>query len=85
MKKIFTTANIILFIIALVIALLGALVAIQLGGDKLSAVLTSVAAGIVGTMIIGGIASVCKWDIGSSPAAGAIGSLVGMAAVYLFL
>ena len=84
MKKIFTTANIILFIIALVIALLGALVAIQLGGDKLSAVLTSVAAGIVGTMIIGGIASVCKWDIGSSPAAGALGSLVGMAAVYLF-
>ena len=84
MKKIFTTANIILFIIALVIALLGALVAIQFGGDKLSAVLTSVAAGIVGTMIIGGLANVCKWDIGSSPAAGALGSLVGMAAVYLF-
>ena len=85
MKKIFTTANIILFCIALVIALLGALVAIQLGGDKLSAVLTSVAAGIVGTMIIGGLASVCKWDIGSSPAAGAIGALIGMIAVYFFL
>ena len=85
MKKIFSTSNIILFIVALIIALLGALVAIHFGGDKLSAVLTSVAAGIVGTMIIGGIANVCKWDVGSSPAAGAIGALVGMAAVCLFL
>ena len=85
MRQIFSIANIVLFIVAALVALVAGLIVVQLGGDKLSAVLTCVAAGIVGTMLIGGVASACKWEFESNPIAGAVGSLVGMLSVYLFL
>ena len=85
MKQIFNVKNIVLFIVAMVFALVAALIVNQCGGDKMSAVLTSVAAGIVGTMLIGVIGTVCKWELGSSPVAGALGALIGMITVYLFL
>jgi len=85
MKQIFSISNIILFAVAAVLAFAAALIVLSFGGDKLSAVLTSVATGIVVTMIIGGIANICKWNFTASPVAGAIGALVGMITVYLFL
>lgn len=85
MKQIFSISNVVLFLVAIIFAFAGALLVIHFGGDKLSAVLTSVAAGIVVTMIVGGIAEAFKLNISSNPVAGAIGALVGMLGVYLFL
>ena len=85
MKQILSISNIILFVVALALTIGAAEIVNACGGDKLSSTLTGVAAGIVGTMIIGGIAEKCDWSIASSPVAGAIGALVGTAVYYFFL
>lgn len=83
MKKIFSVGNICLFLAAIVLTVVTAVIVNACGGDRLSCVMSSVFAGVIGTMAIGGIAEACNWKIGESPAPGLIATLVGMVLVLL--
>ena len=79
MKKIFSVANICLFVIALVLTVGAALIVMICGGDRISCFMTGAFAGIIGTMIVGALSGLLKWDFVDSPAAGLIATMVGMA------
>lgn len=85
MKKIFSVGNICVFIAALVLTIVTAVIVNACGGDNLSCFMSSVFAGIVGTLLFGGIAEACKWEITEGPEPGIIGTLVGMVIVMLFI
>ena len=84
MKNLFSFGNICLFVVALVLTIVTAVIVNACGGDKLSCVMSSVFAGIIGTMAIGGIAEACNWKLTESPAPGLIATLVGLVLVMLF-
>ncbi len=85
MKKIFSVGNICVFIAALVLTIVTAVIVNACGGDKLSCFMSSVFAGIIGTLLFGGIAEAFKWEITEGPEPGIIATLVGMVIVMLFI
>lgn len=83
MKKIFSVGNVCVFIAALVLTIVTAVIVNACGGDKLSCVMSSAFAGVISTMAIGGIAEACDWKLTESPAPGFIATIVGMVIVML--
>lgn len=85
MKKIFSLGNICLFVAALVLTIGTALIVNACGGERISCIMSSVFAGIIGTMAIGGVAEYYDKKITEGPEAGLIASLIGMVLVMLFI
>ena len=83
MKKIFSVGNICLFLAAIVLTIVTAVIVNACGGDRLSCIMSSAFAGVIGTMAIGGIAEACNWKLTESPAPGLIATIVGMVIVML--
>ena len=85
MKKIFNVGNICLFLAALLVTVATAVIVNVCGGDKLSVVMASAFAGIIGTLAFGGIAEASKWEITDGPEPGIIGTLAGMVIAFFFI
>lgn len=83
MKKIFSVGNICLFLVAIVLTIVTAVIVNACGGDRLSCIMSSAFAGVIGTMAIGGIAEAFNWELTESPAPGFIATIVGMVIVML--
>ena len=83
MKKIFSVGNICLFLAAIVLTVVTAVIVNACGGDRLSCIMSSAFAGIIGTMAIGGVANIFHWEITEGPEPGIIATLVGMVLVLL--
>ena len=85
MKKLFSKANVVLFVLALVFTVGAALIARMCGGDALTKVMCAAFAGVIGTMGIGGLATTMDWEFTESPAPGLIATIIGMVLVVLFI
>lgn len=85
MKKIFNLGNICLFLAALLVTVATAVIVNVCGGEKLSVVMASAFAGIIGTLAFGGIAEARKWEITDGPEPGIIGTLAGMVIAFFFI
>jgi hypothetical protein len=83
MKKIFSVGNVCLFIAAIVLTVATAAIVNACGGDRISCIMSSAFASIIGTMTIGGVANIFHWEITEGPEPGIIATLVGMVLVLL--